>query len=87
MAPGREPESNDPMQLKATYPSDAHEAAAEAIVAFWTANDVVEAVLLVNSCARGKATADSCLDMNVLVRQFLQALFISPRTYPIAYNK
>jgi hypothetical protein len=28
----------------------------------------VEAVLLTNSCARGKATPDGCLDMAVMIR-------------------
>ena len=50
------------------YPSPEHGQAAEAIVKFWTANYDVEAVVLVNSCARNKATRDSCLDMNVIVR-------------------
>jgi predicted nucleotidyltransferase len=56
------------MQLQASYPSCEYGEAAEAIVEFWTTNYQVEAVLLVNSCARGKATRDSCLDINVLVQ-------------------
>jgi predicted nucleotidyltransferase len=56
------------MQLRAIYPSPEHQQAAEAIVEFFSANYPVEAVLLVNSCARGKATRDSCLDMLVLAR-------------------
>ena len=56
------------MLLRATYPTPEHEAAAEAIVKFVTTNYRVDAVLLVNSCARGKATRDSCLDISVLVR-------------------
>jgi hypothetical protein len=56
------------MQIKATYPTQAHADAAETIAAFWADSYPIEAVLLVNSCARGKATADSCLDMNVLAR-------------------
>jgi hypothetical protein len=49
------------------YPTPQHSAAAETIVEFFTARYAVDAVLLVNSCARGKATPDSCLDINVLV--------------------
>jgi len=49
------------------YPTPAHERAAEAITAFFAARDETDAVLLVNSCARGKATPDSCLDMQVIV--------------------
>lgn len=49
------------------YPTRAHEHAADAIVAFFAARDETDTVLLVNSCARGKATRDSCLDIKVLV--------------------
>jgi predicted nucleotidyltransferase len=44
-----------------------HEHAAEAIVDFFLARPQVDAVLLVNSCARGIATPDSDLDIAVLV--------------------
>jgi len=56
------------MLLQAVYPTPEHKAAAEAIVKFVTANYRVDAVLLVNSCARGKATRDSCLDICVLAK-------------------
>ena len=56
------------MLLQAVYPTPEHKAAAEAIVEFVTTNYRVDAVLLVNSCARGKATRDSCLDISVLAR-------------------
>jgi predicted nucleotidyltransferase len=56
------------VNLPANYPTPEHQAAAETVTHFFSANYPVEAVLLVNSCARGKATPDSCLDMNVLVR-------------------
>ena len=56
------------MKLKATYPSREHGLAAATIVEFFTANFQPEAVLLVNSCARGHATRDSCLDIVVLAR-------------------
>lgn len=49
------------------YPTPQHAAAADTIVAFFAQQSGVEAVLLVNSCARGKASADSCLDIIVLV--------------------
>jgi predicted nucleotidyltransferase len=49
------------------YPTPEHERAAAAIVRFFAGRDGVEAVLLTNSCARGRATRDSCLDMVVLV--------------------
>jgi predicted nucleotidyltransferase len=56
------------MHLRAAYPSREHGEAAEAIIEFFTTNYQIEAVLLVNSCARGKATRDSCLDIVVMAR-------------------
>ncbi len=49
------------------YPTDAHRHAAEELTALFAARPETQAVLLINSCARGKATPDSCLDMFVLV--------------------
>jgi predicted nucleotidyltransferase len=49
------------------YPTPEHERAAEAVVAFFAERAETEAVLLVNSCARGQATPDSCLDIAVLI--------------------
>jgi hypothetical protein len=49
------------------YPTLAHERAADAIVDWFADQPETEAVLLTNSCARGKATPDSCLDVQVLV--------------------
>jgi predicted nucleotidyltransferase len=56
------------MKLGATYPTQEHEKAAEAIVDFFVSNYKIDAVLLVNSCARGKATRDSCLDIIMLTK-------------------
>lgn len=56
------------MPLQPSYPTPEHAAAAQAIVEFFSRGYPIEAVLLVNSCARGKATRDSCLDMVVLVQ-------------------
>ena len=50
------------------YPTREHQAAAEAITRFFATNYKIDEVLLVNSCARGKATRDSCLDIVVLAR-------------------
>lgn len=50
------------------YPTAEHEAAAAEIVDHFSRTAGVDAVLLVNSCARGKATRDSCLDVVVLAR-------------------
>lgn len=55
------------IQLNPAYPTSEHEQATAAIVDFLTASSATEAVLLVNSCARGKASRDSCLDIIVLV--------------------
>src|SRR5881275_539494 len=56
------------MKLEATYPTQEHQRAADAIVDFFVSNYKIDAVLLVNSCARGKATRDSCLDIVVLTK-------------------
>ena len=56
------------MNLPANYPTPEHLTAVETVRRFFSANYPVDAILLVNSCARGKATRDSCLDMNLLVR-------------------
>lgn len=51
----------------ALFPTHIHRQAAAAIVAFFQSRPGVDAVLLVNSCARGVATAESDLDIAVLV--------------------
>jgi predicted nucleotidyltransferase len=52
----------------AAYPTVQHEQAAERIVDFFAHQSDVQAVLLTCSCARGKATRDSCLDIAILVK-------------------
>ena len=59
------------MLLQASYPTPEHASAAETITQFFTSSYDLDAVLLVNSCARGKATRDSCLDIIVLARPTL----------------
>lgn len=49
------------------YPTPEHARAAERVVQFFAGQPGVEAVLLTCSCARGKATRDSCLDMAVIL--------------------
>src|SRR5215212_5381778 len=56
------------MNSEAAYPTLEHQRAAEAIVDFYISNYKIDAVLLVNSCARGKATRDSCLDIVMLAK-------------------
>jgi predicted nucleotidyltransferase len=56
------------MKLEPTYPTLEHQKAAEAITEYFVSNHKIDAVLLVNSCARGKATRDSCLDIVVLAK-------------------
>jgi hypothetical protein len=48
------------------YPTPAHESAAASVTTFFAERAETGAVLLVNSCARGKATPTSDLDMVVL---------------------
>ena len=52
-----------------TFPTPLHEQAAECAFRFFEPLAGVDSVLVVNSCARGQAVADSDLDMNVLMRQ------------------
>jgi predicted nucleotidyltransferase len=56
------------MKLGPTYPTPEHQRAAEAITEYFSSNYRIDTVLLVNSCARGKATRDSCLDIIMLAR-------------------
>ncbi|MDQ2690462.1 MAG: hypothetical protein M3Y68_00340 [Chloroflexota bacterium] len=55
-------------RYQAAYPTPQHQAAAEDITDFFVTRYSIDAVLLVNSCARGKATRDSCLDIVMLAR-------------------
>lgn len=57
------------MRAGAKYPTVEHEAASRAIVDFFSKVPEVEAVILTGSCARWKATRDSCLDIKVLLPQ------------------
>jgi hypothetical protein len=52
---------------KGLYPTLQHRAAAEALQDYFQFDPAVEAVLLTNSTARGKATPDSCLDIAVFL--------------------
>jgi len=54
------------MKLGTFYPTPEHAAAAESFVKFVTTNFDADAVLLVNSITRGRATRDSCLDIIML---------------------
>ncbi len=55
------------MHIDAVYPTPQHAAAAQYITEFFSPQVDVAAILLMGSCARGKASADSCLDILVLV--------------------
>ncbi len=56
------------IELKPAYPTLQHDRAAEAVTAIFSADAAVDSVLLMGSCARGKASPDSCVDMLVLSR-------------------
>ncbi len=56
------------MHLRATYPTAEHERAAQAIVDFFSARPDTEAIILMGSCARGKAVRGSCLDILILMQ-------------------
>jgi hypothetical protein len=55
------------IRLSPTYPTKAHRDAADVIVEHFSAQSECETVLLTNSCARGKASPDSCLDITILI--------------------
>lgn len=57
----------DRYRVNPAYPTAHHQAAAEALTGFFAGRPGVDAVLLTCSCARGKASPDSCLDIAVLV--------------------
>lgn len=67
------------MKLEPAYPTLEHQKAADVIVEYFVSNYKIDTVLLVNSCARGRATRDSCLDIVIVAnpddqRSSLQAL-------------
>jgi len=63
------------MRIQARYPTVEHGKASEAVVDFFSKCSDIEAVILKGSCARGKASRDSCVDIAVL----LQPKFFSKR--------
>ena len=54
--------------MTSTFPTPLHQQVTAEIVAWFQHQPETEAVLLVNSCARGKATPQSDLDLAVLVK-------------------
>jgi predicted nucleotidyltransferase len=66
-APNRQPMDTGLSHAKVVYPSPEHEHAAEAATEFFAERPEAGALLLVGSCARGKASPDSCLDLGVLL--------------------
>ncbi len=72
--------------LSPRYPTPQHERAAAAAVACFADRMESEAVLLCASCARG-LRFQSLDRLWKAFQEFLQALFITHRAYPIAYDK
>jgi len=56
------------MQLSPVYPTCQHADAAEVVTTFFNHQPGVEAVLLMGSCARGRAVPGSCVDILILLR-------------------
>jgi predicted nucleotidyltransferase len=63
----------NPIPATPIFPTPLHQQAAEVIVDFFRTRSPTEAVLVLNSCARGTATPESDLDMAVLVAPTLPA--------------
>ena len=61
-------------KLLPTYPTPQHAAAAASIVNYFQRQSDIEALLLIGSTARGKASPESCLDFLVLVRPEILAV-------------
>ena len=53
--------------MEPSYPTVEHHAAARSVTRFFSERDAVDAVILTCSCARGKASRDSCLDLAILL--------------------
>src|SRR5258708_16296315 len=56
------------MIIQLVYPTLEQERAAGAVVDFFSAQADTDAVILMGSCARGKAVRDSCLDFLILLQ-------------------
>jgi hypothetical protein len=56
------------MELHPAYPTPQHARAAEVVTELFSQDPAVDAVLLNCSCARGKGSRDSCLDIQILSR-------------------
>ena len=56
------------MKRELVCPTPEHQNAADAITEYFVSRYKIDAVLLVNSCARGRATRDSCLDIIILAK-------------------
>jgi predicted nucleotidyltransferase len=59
--------------MRPKYPTTEHAEAAESVVQYFARSTDVDAVILTGSCARGKASTGSCLDVLVLVQPGLLA--------------
>lgn len=65
------------MTTKASFPTPEHQQAALLATEFFNKFEETDTVLVVNSCARGKATPVSDLDMAILVKQGTEAAAMS----------
>ncbi len=59
--------------IEPRYPTPQHAQAAQAVIDFFAQRAEPQAILLMGSCARGKASPDSCLDIMILVPPELPA--------------
>ncbi len=62
-----------PYHPQPAYPTPQHARSAEAITQFFAHQPGVGAVLLTCSCARGRASQDSCLDIAILLQPHVSA--------------
>jgi len=59
------------------FPTDTHARVADAIAHTFATDDAVDTILITNSCARGRATPESDLDLVLLATAGLSALAVA----------
>ena len=60
--------------MNSNYPTPLHQEIAELVISHFEQKQDVDSILLLNSCARGKATPKSDLDMAILLHPHVSAV-------------
>jgi hypothetical protein len=59
--------------LQETFPTQAHKETSKVVAAHFQQVPETEAILLVNSCARGQATRDSCIGFHITASRYARS--------------